>query len=157
MLLVNGPQVAVGYWRRDEETAARFRDGWIVTGDLVRVDEAGVFQHVGRVDEVVTRDGGARLPATGRGRARATPRGCTARAWSPRGSCCSPRWSRPAAPDRTPTRCWHTVVRLLIVDNYDSFTYNLAQELGELGADVEVVRNDAFTVDDLWPTCPTAS
>jgi long-chain acyl-CoA synthetase len=57
MLLVNGPQVAVGYWRRDEETAARFRDGWIVTGDLVRVDEAGVFQHVGRVDEVVTRAG----------------------------------------------------------------------------------------------------
>jgi long-chain acyl-CoA synthetase len=57
MLLVDGPQVAVGYWRRDEETAARFRDGWIVTGDLVRVDEAGVFQHVGRVDEVVTRDG----------------------------------------------------------------------------------------------------
>jgi long-chain acyl-CoA synthetase len=57
MLLVDGPQVAVGYWRRDEETAARFRDGWIVTGDLVRVDEAGVFQHVGRVDEVVTRAG----------------------------------------------------------------------------------------------------
>jgi anthranilate synthase component II len=40
-------------------------------------------------------------------------------------------------------------VRLLIVDNYDSFTYNLAQELGELGAEVEVVRNDAFTLDDL--------
>lgn len=36
-----------------------------------------------------------------------------------------------------------------VVDNYDSFTYNLVQELGELGADVEVVRNDAFTLDDL--------
>ena len=33
--------------------------------------------------------------------------------------------------------------RVLIVDNYDSFTYNLVQELAELGADVEVVRNDA--------------
>jgi anthranilate/para-aminobenzoate synthase component II len=44
---------------------------------------------------------------------------------------------------------------LLIVDNYDSFTYNLAQELGELGADVEVVRNDAFTSPSCWPTCPT--
>jgi anthranilate synthase/aminodeoxychorismate synthase-like glutamine amidotransferase len=44
--------------------------------------------------------------------------------------------------------------RLLIVDNYDSFTYNLAQELGELGADVEVVRNDAFTVDEVLADLP---
>jgi len=39
--------------------------------------------------------------------------------------------------------------RILIVDNYDSFTYNLVQELAELGADVTVVRNDAFDVDDV--------
>jgi anthranilate synthase component II len=45
-------------------------------------------------------------------------------------------------------------VRLLIVDNYDSFTYNLAQELGELGAEVEVVRNDAFRVDELLEDLP---
>ncbi len=44
--------------------------------------------------------------------------------------------------------------RILIVDNYDSFTYNLAQQLGELGADVEVVRNDAFTVEDLLADLP---
>ena len=44
--------------------------------------------------------------------------------------------------------------RLLIVDNYDSFTYNLAQELGELGAEVEVVRNDAFTLDELTADLP---
>ncbi|MDX1659378.1 MAG: aminodeoxychorismate/anthranilate synthase component II [Nitriliruptorales bacterium] len=44
--------------------------------------------------------------------------------------------------------------RILIVDNYDSFTYNLAQELGELGATVEVVRNDAFTVDELVADLP---
>jgi anthranilate synthase component II len=44
--------------------------------------------------------------------------------------------------------------RVLIVDNYDSFTYNLAQELGELGATVEVVRNDAFTVDELTADLP---
>jgi anthranilate synthase component II len=36
--------------------------------------------------------------------------------------------------------------RILIVDNYDSFTYNLVQELSELGAVVDVVRNDAFEV-----------
>ena len=46
------------------------------------------------------------------------------------------------------------MVRILIVDNYDSFTYNLAQELGQLGAEVEVVRNDAFTVDDLLSALP---
>jgi len=40
-------------------------------------------------------------------------------------------------------------VRVLVVDNYDSFTYNLVQYLGELGAEVEVVRNDHATVDDL--------
>jgi anthranilate synthase/aminodeoxychorismate synthase-like glutamine amidotransferase len=44
--------------------------------------------------------------------------------------------------------------RLLIVDNYDSFTYNLVQELAELGADVEVVRNDAFTIDELLADLP---
>ncbi len=40
-------------------------------------------------------------------------------------------------------------MRVLVVDNYDSFTYNLVQYLGELGAEVEVVRNDHATVDDL--------
>jgi anthranilate synthase/aminodeoxychorismate synthase-like glutamine amidotransferase len=39
--------------------------------------------------------------------------------------------------------------RVLVVDNYDSFTYNLVQRLGELGADVEVVRNDALTAAEV--------
>jgi anthranilate synthase component 2 len=38
---------------------------------------------------------------------------------------------------------------LLMIDNYDSFTYNLVQYLGELGADVRVVRNDEVTVDEV--------
>ena len=38
---------------------------------------------------------------------------------------------------------------LLMIDNYDSFTYNLVQYLGELGADVRVYRNDAITVDEI--------
>ncbi len=38
---------------------------------------------------------------------------------------------------------------ILVLDNYDSFTYNLVQYLGELGADVHVARNDALTVDDV--------
>jgi len=36
-----------------------------------------------------------------------------------------------------------------VIDNYDSFTYNLVQYLGELGAQIEVVRNDEATVDEL--------
>ena len=39
--------------------------------------------------------------------------------------------------------------RLLMVDNYDSFTYNLVQYFGELGAQVEVHRNDEITVEDI--------
>ena len=38
---------------------------------------------------------------------------------------------------------------LLMIDNYDSFTYNLVQYLGELGAEVKVVRNDEMSVDDV--------
>lgn len=38
---------------------------------------------------------------------------------------------------------------LLMIDNYDSFTYNLVQYLGELGADVEVFRNDEITLDEI--------
>jgi anthranilate synthase/aminodeoxychorismate synthase-like glutamine amidotransferase len=40
-------------------------------------------------------------------------------------------------------------MKLLMIDNYDSFTYNLVQYLGELGADVHTVRNDRATVDEL--------
>jgi anthranilate synthase/aminodeoxychorismate synthase-like glutamine amidotransferase len=40
-------------------------------------------------------------------------------------------------------------MKVLVIDNYDSFTYNLVQYLGELGAEVEVVRNDHATVPDL--------
>jgi anthranilate synthase/aminodeoxychorismate synthase-like glutamine amidotransferase len=43
---------------------------------------------------------------------------------------------------------------VLVVDNYDSFTYNLVQFLGELGADLEVVRNDRATVDELLARRP---
>jgi anthranilate synthase/aminodeoxychorismate synthase-like glutamine amidotransferase len=38
---------------------------------------------------------------------------------------------------------------ILVLDNYDSFTYNLVQYLGELGADVQVMRNDVVSLDDI--------
>ncbi len=44
--------------------------------------------------------------------------------------------------------------RVLLIDNYDSFTYNLVQRLGELGAETEVVRNDAITVEELLARAP---
>ncbi|MBI4638431.1 MAG: aminodeoxychorismate/anthranilate synthase component II [Candidatus Rokubacteria bacterium] len=43
---------------------------------------------------------------------------------------------------------------ILVVDNYDSFTYNLVQYLGELGADLQVLRNDAADVDGIVAMAP---
>jgi para-aminobenzoate synthetase component II len=43
---------------------------------------------------------------------------------------------------------------VLIIDNYDSFTYNLVQYLGELGADIEVRRNDQTTVEEIERMAP---
>ena len=44
-------------------------------------------------------------------------------------------------------------MRVLVIDNYDSFTYNLVQYLGELGAEPDVVRNDAAA----WTSCSSAA
>ena len=45
-------------------------------------------------------------------------------------------------------------VKVVMVDNYDSFTYNLVQYFGELGAEVTVVRNDEVTVDEIEALSP---
>jgi para-aminobenzoate synthetase component 2 len=45
--------------------------------------------------------------------------------------------------------------RLLLIDNYDSFTYNLVQAFMVLGADVQVYRNDAITIDEARALAPT--
>lgn len=44
---------------------------------------------------------------------------------------------------------------LLMIDNYDSFTYNLVQYFGELGADMKVFRNDEITLDEIGKLAPT--
>ena len=44
---------------------------------------------------------------------------------------------------------------ILVIDNYDSFTYNLVQYLGELGADLTVVRNDEMTLDQIQKMKPS--
>ena len=43
---------------------------------------------------------------------------------------------------------------ILVLDNYDSFTYNLVQYLGELGAEVKVIRNDKLTIKDIEQLAP---
>src|SRR5512143_2226630 len=43
---------------------------------------------------------------------------------------------------------------IAVIDNYDSFTYNLVQYLGELGAGLQVFRNDAITIDELAALLP---
>ena len=43
---------------------------------------------------------------------------------------------------------------VLLIDNYDSFTYNIFQEISELGAEVRVIRNDRITIDDVLQMAP---
>jgi anthranilate synthase component 2 len=47
-----------------------------------------------------------------------------------------------------------SAIKVVMIDNYDSFTYNLVQYLGELGANVTVVRNDQVTVEDIEQLAP---
>ncbi|MEO8093738.1 MAG: long-chain-fatty-acid--CoA ligase [Pseudolysinimonas sp.] len=56
-LLVRGPQVMSGYWKKPEETAAVFVDGWFRTGDIVTVDADGFVKVVDRIKELVITGG----------------------------------------------------------------------------------------------------
>ncbi len=46
-------------------------------------------------------------------------------------------------------------MKVCMIDNYDSFTFNVVQYLGELGAEVETYRNDAITLDEIAAMAPT--
>ena len=56
-LWVYGPHVARRYWNKPEATAATFRDGWLKTGDLARLDEEGFCYIVDRLKDVIIRGG----------------------------------------------------------------------------------------------------
>ena len=52
-LIIRGPQVMQGYWRKEAETQAVLRDGWLYTGDIVRRDERGFFFFLDRKKDVI--------------------------------------------------------------------------------------------------------
>lgn len=52
-LIVQGPQIMSGYWRRPDETASALRNGWLYTGDLATMDEDGYFYIVDRKKDMV--------------------------------------------------------------------------------------------------------
>lgn len=56
-LLVRGPQVMKGYWRRPDATADMNKDGWLYTGDIARMDEDGFFYIVGRKKDMILASG----------------------------------------------------------------------------------------------------
>jgi long-chain acyl-CoA synthetase len=56
-LLVRGPNVVAGYWNKPEATAAAFRDGWLHTGDLARIDDEGLVYLVDRIKDMINRGG----------------------------------------------------------------------------------------------------
>ena len=56
-LLVRGPNVVKGYWNKPEATAEAFRNGWLHTGDMARIDEDGFVQIVDRKKDMICRGG----------------------------------------------------------------------------------------------------
>jgi acyl-CoA synthetase (AMP-forming)/AMP-acid ligase II len=56
-LLVRGPNVMTGYWRDAKATASAFTDGWLRTGDVVRLDDDGRVRIVDRVKDIINRGG----------------------------------------------------------------------------------------------------
>ncbi len=62
-LLLRGPQVMQGYWRAPEETRRVFQDGWLRTGDIVRIDEEGYVYIVDRLKEMIKYKGFSVAPA----------------------------------------------------------------------------------------------
>ncbi len=56
-LAVKGPQVMLGYWKKPEETQKVFRDGWLYTGDMARMDEEGFFYIVDRKKDMIKTKG----------------------------------------------------------------------------------------------------
>ena len=115
-LLLRGAQITRGYFRNEEATRAALENGWFRTGDLVRVDEDGFYEMVGRKKLVIMRGGTSVYPETDQCGACSThPEvddavtfGDPDETWEER-----VRQRRPARcrrPSRPRRRCWSTAV-----------------------------------------------
>jgi long-chain acyl-CoA synthetase len=62
-IIVRGPQVMKGYWRRPQESAAQLRDGWLHTGDIGQLHRDGYFRIVDRLKDMIIRSGMNIYPA----------------------------------------------------------------------------------------------
>lgn len=111
--------------------------------DLASATEVFATNALRGVVPVTTCEGAGTWPV---GRTTSWLRDELQRSWSPapRGGALAPRSGPPVHASAPPSRA-----KVLFIDNYDSFVYNLVQYVGELGASAEVVRNDAVTVDQL--------
>jgi len=56
-LIVRGPQIMAGYWKRPDETANTLRDGWLYTGDIATMDKDGYFYIVDRKKDMIISGG----------------------------------------------------------------------------------------------------
>ena len=56
-LLIRGPNVVAGYWRKPQETAETFTDGWLHSGDIARIDDEGLVYIVDRIKDMINRGG----------------------------------------------------------------------------------------------------
>lgn len=62
-ILLKGPTIMVGYWRREQETQEAFMNGWLLTGDIGAVDEEGYLRLAGRKKEIIKCSGYSVFPA----------------------------------------------------------------------------------------------
>jgi long-chain acyl-CoA synthetase len=62
-IIIKGPQIMKGYWKRPEETAAQLRDGWLHTGDIGQMHRDGYFRVVDRLKDMIIRSGMNIYPA----------------------------------------------------------------------------------------------
>jgi long-chain acyl-CoA synthetase len=63
-MIVKGPGLFVGYWKKPEETKAALRDGWLYTGDIVEVQKDGAYKLVDRKKEIINTAGGKSISPT---------------------------------------------------------------------------------------------
>jgi acyl-CoA synthetase (AMP-forming)/AMP-acid ligase II len=99
-LLIRGPHVVAGYWRKPEQTAQTFVDGWLRSGDLARIDDEGLVHLVDRMKDMINR--GVRTSTASRSRTRWPRTPLSVR--SPSSACPTTSWGEGRRGRRPATR-----------------------------------------------------